>query len=149
MTPLPSNSEPANGKEHALSTQHSAALRDFRRGEQTRRSCSQLIRDRRDLAAPLMNGPACRVSVHIAWPAPCDSDTQHDRLIYGDPMDKTEAESRVLQSDASGDTHAVSAPSPNYRLRPSAGAGFSRAGAADGFAPGPLTCLRLLRLCHH
>jgi len=83
---------------------------DFRRGERTRRSCSQLIRDRRDLAAPLMNGPACRVSVHIAWPAPCDSDTQHDRLIYGDPMDKTEAESRVLQSDASGDAHAVSAP---------------------------------------
>jgi hypothetical protein len=49
-------------------------------------------------------------------------------------MDKTEPESRVLQPDASGDTHAVSAPVQSRDSARQLELDFSRAGAADGFA---------------
>lgn len=49
-------------------------------------------------------------------------------------MDKTEAESRVLQSDASGDARAVSAPVQTRDSARQLELDFSRAGAADGFA---------------
>jgi hypothetical protein len=38
------------GRYSPLSTPHSAALNDFRRGERTTRCCSKLTRDRRDLS---------------------------------------------------------------------------------------------------
>ena len=49
-------------------------------------------------------------------------------------MDKTQAERAVLQSDASGDAHAVSAPVKTGDSARQLELDFSRAGAADGFA---------------
>jgi hypothetical protein len=111
----------AKRKQHTLSTQHSFALRDFRRGERKRRSCSKLTRDRRDLASPLEHRDlfderpdhaafrsTLRGQYHVIVTALWRS--AHDLLLLVTAMDKTEAKNRVLQSDASRDAHAVSAP---------------------------------------